>query len=88
MKSKATKFMSLTTEALFNILTKRELLFSCKWRFSHNFKIMAKLSTHDLAIIDEAYSTTYRSTLQRLLKECESECAKRIIEELIKEAQE
>lgn len=44
-----------------------------------------RLSSKDQELIEEAYETTYRSTLNQLIAECESERAKSIIRNIMKE---
>ena len=46
-----------------------------------------KLTTKDEALIEEAYSTTYRSTFERLMREAESEKARNIIRNIMNDVE-
>lgn len=44
-----------------------------------------RFSSKDQELIDKAYETTYRSTLNQLIAECKSKRAKNIIRNIMKE---
>ena len=45
------------------------------------------LSQKDRELIEESYSTTYRSTFERLIREAESDIAKEIIRDIMTEVE-
>ena len=57
--------------------------------YSHGFParkkllIMNELSAKDEELIEMAYSTTYRSSIRKMMNECESERAKAILKRIM-----
>ena len=52
-----------------------------------NFNVMNKLSKKDEELIDLAYSTTYRSSFNKIIAQCESEEAKEIVREIMEQVE-
>ena len=48
---------------------------------------MSKLSEKDEELIDLAYSTTYRSSFNNIIAQCESEEAKEIVREIMEQVE-
>ena len=48
---------------------------------------MNKLSKKDEELIDLAYSTTYRSSFNKIIAQCESEEAKEIVREIMEQVE-
>lgn len=47
-----------------------------------------KLTPKDLELLDEAYSTTYKSTVRRLIRQAETEKCRQMLAEYLKECPE